>query len=137
MYTTIITLYKQGNSQRQISKLTNTDRKTVRKIITCYVEDGVESPTSYERASVLDSWHEQIIELLEKNLSYVRIFEELRNKGYKGSYPALTRYIKKYKIQDNSCIRFHTVAGEEAQVDFGDIGLQYNSEGRRVKALCI
>ena len=43
MYTTIITLYKQGNSQRQISKLTNTDRKTVRKIITCYVEDGVES----------------------------------------------------------------------------------------------
>ena len=134
MYTTIITLYKQGNSQRQISKLTNTDRKTVRKIISRYVEDGVESPTSYERASVLDFWHEQIIELLEKNLSYVRIFEELRNKGYKSSYPALTRYIKKYKIKDNSCIRFHTVAGEEAQVDFGDIGLQYNPEGRRVKA---
>ena len=27
------------------------------------------------------------------------------------------------------------MAGEEAQVDFGDIGLQYNPEGRRVKGM--
>ena len=134
MYTTIITLYKQGNSQRKIAKLTRIDRKTVRKIVNRYVKSGTESPAPYERSSASDFWHEKIIELLEKNLSYIRIFEELRNQGYKSSYSALTRYIKKYKIKDNSCIRFHTVAGEEAQVDFGDIGLQYNPEGRRVKA---
>jgi transposase len=33
MYTTILTLYKQGVSQRQIAKTTNTHRKTVKKII--------------------------------------------------------------------------------------------------------
>lgn len=134
MYTTIITLYKQGNSQRNIAKLTRIDRKTVRKIINRYVESGTESPAPYERSSALDSWHEQVIELLEKNLSYIRIFEELKIQGYTKSYGSLTRYIKKYKIQNNSCIRFHTLAGEEAQVDFGDIGLQYNAQGRRVKA---
>lgn len=134
MYTTIITLYKQGNSQRNIAKLTRIDRKTVRKIVNRYVESGTESPVPYERSSALDSWHEQIIELLEKNLSYIRIFEELKIQGYTNSYGSLTRYIKKYKIQNNSCIRFHTLAGEEAQVDFGDIGLQYNAQGRRVKA---
>ena len=32
MYTTILTLYKQGLSQRKIAKTTNTHRKTVKKI---------------------------------------------------------------------------------------------------------
>ena len=32
-YMTIITLYKQGESQRKIAKLVGHDRKTVRKII--------------------------------------------------------------------------------------------------------
>ena len=94
MYTTIITLYKQGNSQRKIAKLTRIDRKTVRKIVNRYVKSGTESPAPYERSSASDFWHEKIIELLEKNLSYIRIFEELRNQGYKSSYSALTRYIK-------------------------------------------
>ena len=33
MYTTILTLHKQGISQRKIARTTNTHRKTVRKII--------------------------------------------------------------------------------------------------------
>ena len=33
MYTTILTLYKQGKSQREIAKLTGRDRKTIRRIV--------------------------------------------------------------------------------------------------------
>lgn len=134
MYTTIITLYKQGNSQRKIARLTRTDRKTVRKIISRYAEDKIESPISCERPSKLQAWHNQIVNLLEKDLSYIRIHEELAIQGYKGSYPCLTRYINKHKIKDNSCIRFHTKAGEEAQVDFGDIGKRYDQNGKLRKA---
>ena len=36
MYTTILTLHKQGISQRKIARTTNTHRKTVRKIIERY-----------------------------------------------------------------------------------------------------
>lgn len=50
MYTTIITLDKQGNSQRNIAKLTRIDRKTVRKIVNRYVESGTEYPAPYERS---------------------------------------------------------------------------------------
>lgn len=134
MYTTIITLYKQGNSQRKIARLTRTDRKTVRKIISRYTENKIELPVSCERISRLNAWHSQIVNLLVRDLSYIRIHEELAAQGCKSSYPSLTRYINKHKIKDNSCIRFHTEAGEEAQVDFGDIGLQYNLQGCKRKA---
>ena len=116
MYTTIITLYKQGISQRQIAKTTKTDRKTVKRIISRYIEDKVESPIGYERTSVLTFWHNEIVELLEKKLSYVRILEELQSKGCNSGYSALTRYIKKHNIKNTTCIRFHTSPGEEAQV---------------------
>src|SRR5277367_6603347 len=99
MYTTIITLYKQGNSQRKIARLTKTDRKTVKRIINRYIEAGIESPVSYVKSSVLESWHEKIVELLEKNLSYVRILEELTSQGCQSSYSSLTRYIKRHKIK--------------------------------------
>lgn len=134
MYTTIITLYKQGNSQRQIARTTKTDRKTVKRIISRYIEQKIESPISYERTSVLTFWHNEIVELMEKDLSYVRILEELQSKGCHSSYSALTRYFKKHNIKNTTCIRFHTSAGEEAQVDFGEIGMQYDSQGRKRKA---
>lgn len=134
MYTTIITLYRQKVSQRQIAKLTKVDRKTIGKIIRRYEQEGVVEPIVYQRESGLKAWHGKIVSLLEKDLSCRRIYEELRDQGCEASYSALTRYVKKHKIKDNSCIRFHTRAGEEAQVDFGDIGLQYTPEGKRAKA---
>ena len=45
MYTTILTLYKQGKSQREIAKLTGRDRKTIRRIVYKYNSTGIESPT--------------------------------------------------------------------------------------------
>jgi transposase len=47
MYTTIITLYKQDVSQRQIEKMTKVNRKTIRKIIERYKQKGVEDPTQW------------------------------------------------------------------------------------------
>ncbi|WHA04436.1 helix-turn-helix domain-containing protein [Candidatus Bandiella numerosa] len=44
-YMTIITLYKQGESQRKIAKLVGHDRKTVRKIIKRYKEEGITEVT--------------------------------------------------------------------------------------------
>lgn len=43
-FMTIITLYKQGESQRKIAKLVGHDRKTVRRIIKLYKEKGVIEP---------------------------------------------------------------------------------------------
>ena len=70
----------------------------------------------------------KIIELISKNLSVLRVYEELQSQGCNASYPLLSSYIRKHKIQKNTCIRFHTKPGEEAQVDFGAIGKQYDSK---------
>ena len=134
MYTTILTLYKQGISQRQIAKITGHDRKTVKRIVKKFSSDGIELPKEYERKSKLDKCHSDIVRLLESNLSCVRIAEELRSMGHKFSYPSLTRYIKKLKISADICIRFHTDPGQEAQVDFGDIGKRYDQNGKLRKA---
>ena len=134
MYTTILTLYKQGLSQRKIARTTNTHRKTVKKIIERYESSKIETPIPYNRSSITDSWHEEIIDLMSNKLSAVRIYEELKDKGYHLSYSSLSRYIRNHNIKNTTCVRFHTSPGEEAQVDFGDIGRRFDSNGKLRKA---
>lgn len=134
MYTTILTLYKQGNSQRQIAKMTNTDRKTVKRIIDKYNNHKIEEPVSYKRLAKASVYHKQIVDFISKNLSNLRIYEEIQKLDYKGSYSALGKYIKKHKINQNTCIRFHSLPGQEAQVDFGDIGKRYDEQRHFRKA---
>jgi len=134
MYMTILTLHKQGTSQREIARLTKTDRKTVRRMIYKYKNHNIDAPISYIRQSKASAYHQQIVDLISCALSNVRIYEEVQKSGYKGSYSALGRYIKKHKIKLDTCIRFHTVPGEEAQVDFGDIGKRYDQQKRLRKA---
>lgn len=134
MYTTILTLHKQGISQRQIAKITDTHRATVKKITEKYDKEKIESPTPYKRISKLESWHEQIIKLQSSNLSTIRIFEELQSKGFESSYGSLSRYIRQHNIKKKTCIRFPTSAGAEAQVDFGDVGKRIDPSGKLRKA---
>ena len=60
-FMTIITLYKQGESQRKIAKLVGHDRKTVRRIIKLYKEKGVIEPIKKQKESTLDEYKELII----------------------------------------------------------------------------
>ena len=134
MYTTILTLYKQDISQRKISEITGVHRKTVKKIISRYQKDQIEIPVPYNRKSKMEVWHQNIVELLSTKLSTVRIYEELCLQGFNLSYQSLSYYIRKHKIKQNSCLRFHSQAGEEAQVDFGDIGKRHDPSGKLRKA---
>ena len=134
MYTTILTLYKQGISQRKIARTTNVHRKTVKNIINRYEKSKIETPVPYNRPSMTDSWHEEIVNLMSNKLSTVRIHEELKNKGYNLSYRSLSRYIRSHNIKNTTCVRFHTEPGEEAQVDFGYIGKRFDSNGKSRKA---
>ena len=68
MYTTILTLHKQGNSERSISKNTNIHRSTIRKIIRKYKDSNIEHPILYKKTSKLEEWNEKIIELLSKKI---------------------------------------------------------------------
>ena len=132
MYTTIKTLYEKGCSKAEIAKVTGHDRKTIRKVIK-QIKDGTLYPKREPHPSKLDHYKDQIQELLEHNLSGVRVFEEIQKSGSSATYSTLKRYIAKIKKREDVCIRFHTEAGEEAQVDFGYAGLTPDYEGKRRK----
>lgn len=61
MYISIITLWKQSKSKREISRITSHDRKTVRRIIKIYQETGRDVPVKSYKSSIVDSHHEKIV----------------------------------------------------------------------------
>lgn len=89
----------QGKSIKQICRELRVSRNTVRKV----VRSGV-TEFSYDRSTQprpkIDPWRSDLDEMLAENagqpkrqrLTLVRVYEELRNRGYDGSYDAVRRY---------------------------------------------
>lgn len=131
MHITIESLWKLGKSKSEISRITQHDWKTVDKVIKSLEKGSYPSKKPHPKA--LDSYHEQILKLIENNLSGVRIHEELMAIGANVSYSAVKRYVAEIKGRNDVHIRFHTLPGEESQVDFGYVGLTPDQNGKRRK----
>jgi transposase len=122
MYTTIRTLFKKGLNKSEIARTTGHDWKTVNKVL----KSGDFPPKKKPHRRILDPYREDVLKLMEMNLSGVRIHEELQCKGVKVSYTA----VKDYIAREDIFIRIHTEPGEETQVDFGYIGRTKDNDGR-------
>lgn len=84
----------------------------------------------------LSDRHDLLEKLSGECSNYIRLNEILCERGYKGSYSALIRYVGKNHLnQDKAIIRIETKPGEIAQVDFGYCGLIYDEDsGKEIKA---
>ncbi len=132
MYITIKTLWERCRNKSQIARLTGHDWKTVAKRIK-EIEEGKEYPEKKPHPRVLDPYKEQIVKWMEGKLTGVRIHEELEGIGVKVGYSTVKEYISKIRKRENIFIRIHTLPGEEAQVDFGYVGLTPDNCGKRRK----
>ena len=132
MFITIKTLWQKGNSKSEISKITGHDRKTVRKIIK-QIEKGITHPVKEPYPCKLDPHKENILEWLEKDLSGVRIHQNLLSYGVDVAYSTVRDFLCEIKKGNNISIRFHTEPGEEAQVDFGYAGITADDFGKKRK----
>ena len=95
--------FAHGKSIKAICRELGLSRKVVRKVI----RSG-ETSFTYERAvqprPKLGRWTTALDELLETNaakpareqLTLIRIFEELRGRGYGGGYDAVRRYARRW-----------------------------------------
>ena len=95
--------FLQGKSIKRICRELRVSRNTVRKV----VRSGA-TAFSYERSvqprPKLDPWRSDLDDLLAGNarrskrerLTLVRIYEELRNRGYEGGYDAVRRYAARW-----------------------------------------
>src|ERR1700740_1793406 len=98
--------FVDGRPIKAICRELGVSRKVVRKVIRSQATEF-----RYERGRQplprIDPWREQLDALLLANegkparerLTLIRIFEELREFGYQGSYDAVRRYAKKWRAE--------------------------------------
>jgi len=132
MYTTIKTLWEKTNNKSEIARVTGHDWKTVAKVIKD-IEKGFRVPKKKPKKAITDNYGETILKLIERGLSALRIHEELTREGFKGSYSTVKKYVSKIRKREEIFIRIHTDPGEEAQVDFGYIGITKDDKGKNRK----
>lgn len=142
----IVHLSQAGYTISAISRLTGRDRKTVRK----YLSQGARKPPQMaprpNRPSKLKGFEKDILNYL--NMAEARelppstaIYEKLVSKGYSGSLSLLQKRVKRYqeKVLTKVAVRFETLPGEQAQVDWGEKKIRDNQSGhyQRVYVFCM
>jgi transposase len=126
-------------SIREISRDLNVSRNTVRKIL----RSGA-TEFQYEREvqplPTIGPWREQLDRLLMANegkatrerLTLIRVFEELREVGFKGSYDAVRRYAKAWgkergSVTADAYVPLCFAAGEAYQFDWSHEVVRINN----------
>jgi transposase len=95
--------FVQGKTIREIARHLKVSRNTVRKVLRSG-ETSFEYQRDIQPRPKLGRWTEELDALLAGNaekpareqLTLIRIFEELRGRGYDGSYDAVRRYAKRW-----------------------------------------
>lgn len=131
----IKSLAKQGNSIRAIARMTGLHRKTVKK----YLQEGI-LPTykAVNRQSKLEPYKDLIkCWLSQQNYQASRIYDLLLDQGFQGSERIVRRHVKKLKQKRDhvAYVRFETMPGQQAQVDFGDFQIEC-ADGTKLTIYC-
>src|SRR5499427_6789306 len=91
--------FVKGKKIKEIARSLGVSRNTVRKVLRSG-ETSFEYERSVQPRPKLDRWAADLDDLLAGNatkpareqLSLIRVFEELRGRGYEGGYDAVGRY---------------------------------------------
>jgi transposase len=96
----------KGKSIKEIARELKVSRNTVRKVLRSGAP-SFEYMRVVQPRPKLGAWHGDLDRMLSDNearparerLTLIRVFEELRGLGYEGSYDAVRRYAKKWRIE--------------------------------------
>lgn len=130
LYSQIQLLSQQGLSARQIARQLKLGRRTVQRWLK---EDHYKGRTLSKRASKLDRWRGEIVRLLALHpYSAQQLFQQLKAKGYEGSYSILKRFVSQVRPKNRPAfLTLRFAPGECAQVDWGYAGLMTVGGTRR------
>jgi len=130
----IKSLAAAGVSGREIARRTGHARDTIRKVLKGEHKMRVERR---KQGSMLDPFKDHVRERFERyQLSAVRLLDEIRPMGYRGSIITLRRYLKDLRgpteRKKRVTVRFETLPGRQSQADWTDCGRFDIGERRRL-----
>ena len=131
-HTTVKTLLSNGISRRKIAEQLGIHRRVIKRI-----ERGLASGSSrecYLREKKLAGFEQQVKDFLSSDLTAELIHQKLvKEHSLSVSYATVRRFVRQLKANPESFVPMHSAAGEEAQVDFGYLGVFERSDGTKVK----
>lgn len=135
MRTAVLELRGKGHTIRQIARVLEISRNSVREVIA----SGSARPPETKRRRALEEWHAAIRELfVECRGNVVRVREELaKRRGVKASYSSLTRYCRDFGLRNEEkapTYRIETAPAEEMQHDTSSYVIEIG--GRKVRRHC-
>jgi transposase len=150
----IIRHIREGRSDRQIGKDLSVDRRTVKRYRGWAEEQGLLSGSLPDHESLLkildltmpekvppqnsskaDPYRQRIEELLGEKVKVTAIYDRLREQGYQGSYASVLRLARQIEPKPvETYVRKECQPGEEAEIDFGYVGMLQDAEGNLRKA---
>ncbi|MHC4917343.1 MAG: IS21 family transposase [Planctomycetota bacterium] len=116
-------MHEEGVANKAIARKLGVDVRTVRKYVR-RVGAGAQEPQRAMVASKLDPFHERIAAKVEQGLSAVQIYQDLCGEaGFAASYETVKRRVRGLRrTEPQVYCRMQYQPGEEAQIDFGEIG---------------
>lgn len=141
----IFLLKEQGFSISAISRETGLDRKTVRKYLKRGKDQKPAMRKSSSRLSKLEPFKDRIHCFLTLNenefIPATVIYKRIVQQGYEGSLSLVQKHIQQYKetYLPKVVVRFETLPGEQAQVDWGEKKIRDSKSGlvRKVYVFCM
>lgn len=129
-------LHGQGHSMRAVARLTGHARTTVQRALH---PERQKPPRKRGRKSGLEPYKDYLRErYFATGLSGVRLHAELRSMGYTGAVDSVQRFLQALdaprRALMKATVRFETPPGEQAQVDWADVGYYSDERGERHKA---
>ena len=124
----------EGLSISEISRLTGRNRRTVRE----YLDETINKPVYKQRearCSKLAAYTGYLDGRLKAGVwNAVVLLRELRALGYSGGYTILKDWLapRRAAARTVAVRRFETAPGEQAQVDWGSVGVQELADGTRL-----
>src|SRR6058998_1965535 len=131
--TAILELHSQGVSKREIARVLNVSRLSVRKVLR---SKSLALPVLV-RPEKAEAYRIQILELLASHKgNLVRVHEELVSRGADVSYPALTAFCRRHGIGQEPKVasgQYHFQPGEELQHDTSPHETEIGGKKRKIQ----
>lgn len=115
----------------EIARRLDLDRKTVRR---CLKQDAWQAYQRSARTDTLLSEHAEFLEERAPKVSYSAqvLFQELKGRGYRGSYDTVKRFVQPLRtaetLAERASVRFETLPGHQSQIDWGSARVHFRHQ---------